>query len=787
MRLILLFTLLYASLFALEITISKGADKEEHYSVLNLANSDAFLCEPKKDQFGVIKKVLCTFKKIPQNQLKPLQTQFFTIKTKIYKKNFFLIISTPYQLYIRPIIFDLTQDSTIFTPKTQIAKKWVIVSFSKKLPYIQEQSQNEMALNMPFVMEDEMLPYVGGLDLKGNPVHIQESEDVKAFVEVKNLFKDKKYDDCIERVNEVLQYYPKTLFASELLYYKIKSFYRLKNYEAVLELSKEYLHNFSSDENVPEILMMVAVSYYKIGLFSDAEYFFDRLFTEHADSIYAKWGYIYKGDMAFDGGETKKAQKFYRIALTQTKNLEIAATAAFKLAKLYVADGKFQKAKEYINKILKAKPDFFYEHYNQAKEMMFDLSENKEYLEAAKIDEAILQKLPKRHDDYESNLRYLGIWYAKAGEKKRAIAALDRYLKEFQDGDFVEEVQKARDNLFFDQNKKLSTKELLKRYDALIQEYGNDVIGQKALYEKAKLMLKQKMYSDILQIKDQIKALDSELFSDKDEIIQKAILGLMQNALENKQCQVVLDISHENNVTLSSRWDDGLFECFMKAANYQKAKAIASKYLRSNDLELKKKWLYRYAKIDFATGNYTEAISVAKDLLALIDNIQKSPYKDIYRVLFDSYERVGNFDGMIQSIAKIEQLFGLDYKDIDRYVDMINVGVAKKDDTIIIKYGKKLYDLQQRLNSHAQSPFVEFALYQAYMNKEEYKKALEVISSLDSVALQPEQRARQKYLKGAVLEKLWRDSEAKKAYKEAIKADPNSSWANLAKSALELE
>jgi hypothetical protein len=36
-----------------------------------------------------------------------------------------------------------------------------------------------------------------------------------------------------------------------------------------------------------------------------------------------------------------------------------------------------------------------------------------------------------------------------------------------------------------------------------------------------------------------------------------------------------------------------------------------------------------------------------------------------------------------------------------------------------------------------------------------------------------------------VLNKLWRDSEATQAYKEAIAADPNSAWAKLAKSALE--
>jgi hypothetical protein len=49
--------------------------------------------------------------------------------------------------------------------------------------------------------------------------------------------------------------------------------------------------------------------------------------------------------------------------------------------------------------------------------------------------------------------------------------------------------------------------------------------------------------------------------------------------------------------------------------------------------------------------------------------------------------------------------------------------------------------------------------------------------------LKKNQRARQKYLLGSVLAKLWKDAEADKAYQEAIDADPASAWAGLAKSA----
>ncbi len=787
MRILLLFALVLFSLklFGLEITISKGLEDKKPYSVINIDNPETFLCEAQKDKFGDFKELICTFSKVPKTPIKPLENEFFHIEAKTIKSNFFLIIKAKHKLYYKPIIFDLVKDTETFDPKTNVSKRWVVVGYVDELPFIKQNPYNEMAISFPFFMDNEPLPYIGGLDLKGNPVHIKNSEDVKAYVSVKELFKLAKYDNCIDRADEVLQFYPDTLFKSELIFYKIKSLFKLRMYEAVIELAKHFLHEFSSDENVPEVLSLTAVSYYKNGQYTDADYFFDRLFNEHAMSVYSKWGLIYKGDMAVDSGEDKKARKYFKRALLETREMDIAATAAFKIAKLNVREGKYEQAKKYIDKILKAKEEFFFKHYEEAKELMMALAESEHYLEAANIDEAILKFMNKRHEDYENNLRLLGIWLSKTPQKQRAVAALERYIKEFNDGLYIEEVEKIRDGLFFGIKEK-DTKKLLAKYDKLIQTYGNDPIGQKALYEKAKLMLEKKMYSDILQIKEQILALDAEMYPDKEKIIKQAALGLMENALEARECQLVLDIQKDYNITVSSKWDEGLFECFIKAADYQKAKTIAKRNLKTKNIQEKQKWLYKYAKVDFDTANYSEAIEAANDLIALSDDIDKTPYNDIYRTLFDAYDRLGNFDGMVQSIEKIEELFGLSYKDIDRYVDMINVGVAKKDDNIIIKYGKKLYDLQRRLGSHAQSPFVEFALYQAYMNKQQYEKALEVIASLDDVQLSPKERSRQQYLKGAVLDKLWRDKEAIRAYKASIEADKNSAWAKLAQNALEL-
>lgn len=742
------------------------------------------MCHDELDKFGEIKKVICSFPKKPLKTIKPIQTPFFDISTKMYKNTFFLIINPVYKIKSYPIVFDLVKDKAVFDVKTEFSSKWMILGYIKEIPVIKKDKKNEFSINFPFYQDDE-LPYVGGLDIKGNPIELKDTDDVSLFIKIKKLYKQGKYDDCIDSADEILESYPNTIFKSELLYYKIKSYFKLRSYEDVIDLSKEFLKNFSSDNNIPEIVMMIAYGYYKNGMYSDADYFFDRLFNEHADSRYAKLGYIYKGDMLSAGGEDKKAKKFYKKALYSAKDVDIASLAAFKLAQINILNGKYKKAKEYIEKILKADKGFLYSHYTDTKDIMQSFVDNKMYKIAAEMALAVLDDMPKHHDDYEILLKNAGIWLAKTDEKKEALKILQRYIKEFNDGFFISDVEKTRDELFFATNKDTNTSDLLEKYNKLIEEYGDKPIGQKALYEKAKLMLKEKMYSDILQIKDDILNLDDD-YKDKEEIVKDAAYGLMKDSLKAKQCDIVLDIQKDYNITVEEKFDDGLYECFYMANDFEKAKNIVLKHIDTKDIASKREWLYKLLKVDFMLHRYKDVIDESKDLISLIDNIQNSAYKDVYRYMFDSYGMLKDYDGMLDTITKIENIFGVDPKDIDRYVDMINLGVAKNDDNIIIKYAKKLYDLQNKINSYAQSPFVEFALYQAYMNKERYNEAYQVIKSLDKLKLKNNVRARQKYLLGEVLTKLWRDEEAKKAYKEAIKADPKSSWASLAKTALNL-
>ena len=781
---ILLFLLFTSSLFALEISLNSAKENHQKFSTLHISDDKQFVCQAIKNDFEITTKIVCAFSNKPAKSIKKLQNDFFKINTLVKKGTFFLVITPFHKIKLMPVIFDLTKDETIYQPDVSISKHWMIIGYSDKLPLINEKPKPDIAINFPYYSSKDKLPYVGGLDIKGNPVYIKKVDDVADYLKIKKFYKDGNYQYSLELIDEVLDAYPDTLFKAELLYYKIKVNAQLKKYDNLLDISKVYLREYSSDENIPEVLSLTANAYSKDGLNTDADYFFDRLFSEHQDSIYAQWGYIYLGEMLEGSGGTTKAVNFYKKALRETQEIDIAVDAAYHLAKIKITDS-LDESEKYIMQIKHAKPSFFKNDFKTSTDMMYMFADGTKYQAASTIAKAIIDEMNKQDDEREVLMQYRALWMAKTENKAEALSAISDYITNYPDGIFLDEIQMAKDELFFDTSD-LNNSAKLAEYDKLISEYMNDSIGDRAVYEKAKLLLENNMFRDVLDSQNQLVNLDQEVYQDVNSIINNAAIGVMKSSLENRECQEVLNISNDYNITLSNRWDDGIYECSMMGGDYQLAKKVASKNLKSKSLDERKKWLYRYIKIDFAIGNYSDVVDASKDLIALIEDVKTSQYKDVYRYLFDTYQRLEKSDEMISAIIEVQKIFGLDYKDIDRYASVMSIGSDKKDDNIVIEYGSEVMKIQNSSSSNPQSPFVEFTLYQSYINKKDFNSALEVIKSLDSVEIKKSDRSRQKYLLGTVYSKLWRDEEAIKAYQESIDADSTSAWAQLARGAKDI-
>lgn len=780
---ILLFLL--SDFFALEISMQSAKESNIPYSTLNISNKDKFLCQETKDDFENVTQIVCAFAKEPSQEFKKINNNFFEVTTQKKDKTFFLIVKPLKKIKLYPIIFDLKKEQTVFDARVDLSNKWMIVGYSEKIPFLKESKTPQYAINFPFTADKDRLPSVGSLDFKGNPVHIKKVGDVTEYIRIIKSYNEKSYDTTLYLVDDVIKEYPNSLFMAELLFYKIKVLDKLEKYEDLIPVANKYLKEFSSDDNVAEVLSLIAKAYGKTGLGTDAEYFYDRLFDEHGDSVYAKWGLVYMAEYLEASGGYTKARELYKRAIDETKDIDVALSAGFKLAKNLMGNSNYKEASEYVKKIVGAKPEFFYQNKENAINMMDAYADAEHYTTASIIAKALLQQMDKNDEFYEKVLRGCAIWLSKSDDKKSSLEYLNRYMDEFSDGRYINEIKVAKDGMFFEADDENQTQKL-QRYDSLIAEYKDDTIGAKALYEKAKLLNKMAKYEEVLMLEKNLLALDEAIYTDMANILKEAAIGSMNNALDKKECSSVLTIASKHNVELSKEWHEGVYECAMKGADFALAKKIASDNIKSKDINERKKWLYRFIKVDFATGNYSNVLEASKELITLIKEDKDSPYKDIYRYIFDTYQRVENPIKMVESIGDVIRVFNDDYKDVDRYMAVMSIGNTKKDSNLVIEYGKKVLQIEKNSTQKTNSPSVEFMLYDAYIDKKSYKEAMEVIKSLDKVELKNNDRARQKYLLGNALAKLWRDNEAKSAYEEAVKADPTSAWAKLAKNAKDI-
>ncbi len=781
--LLLFLTPLYLN--ALEISFQAGKENFSKYTLLHVKASSPFICEPQVDDFNNITKVICAFSKKPDQSLKPLNDDFFKVISEVKKGTFFLIITPVHKMKLLPDVVNVASEDTFFQSKVRLSKSWVMIGYKEKFTLLADKKSSEKNLNLPVTFPKYEPLYVGSLDIAGKPVHIRQAGDVSGYLKAKKSFESKDYAATVQAIDEIVKSFPDSIFMSELLYYKIKALSKLKKYDEVTALSKVYLRSYASDENVPEVLSLTAMGYSQQHQKSDADYFYDRLFSEHSDSVFSKKGLIYKGDQLLEAGDSKKGIEYYQRALNETNDIDTAATASQKIANYYLNGTSAKKAQNYVDKILQADPAYFLKDTDDSLKFASALAEKGMFLEASKISQILLAPVTKKDANYEQLLKNSGVWLAKTAEKAEAMKLLNRYIKEFPHGTFIDEVKTTKDSLFFDVNDGNISANLA-NYDKLIQNYKNDSIGQKALYKKAQLLLQGQKYTEVLALKTPLKALDKKIYPNVDDMINQSASALIKSKLKEGKCSEVVSISSEYNIKLASDFDDDLYNCYMKIPQLTLAKNMAAANINTKILTQRIKWMYRYAHVNFQTGDYNNAIKMGNDVITLIGKDKKSPYIDIYRTLFDAYQRVNDDNKMISMMTKVVDAFGENFKDIERYTQMMGLGARMKDDNIIITYGEKVMNLQRKTSTYTQSPYAEFATYQAYMNKGNSTKALDILYSLDKRALSKEQRARQKYLLGSLLQKKGKNSEAKAQFKKSVEASKESPWAKLAADAMKL-
>jgi tetratricopeptide (TPR) repeat protein len=775
--------LLSSSLFSLELSVQTGEENQDEFSILHLKDNERFLCQAERDDLDVVTSVICAFNKRPIQPFSNVDNSFFSISSKVQKEMFFIIIKPHKKVELKAIHYDLLHDNELYQVEDDYASHWNIIAYKNTPPFLTQEKKSNSSINFPVPFKQAEFPYVGGLDILGNPIHMTRVKDVSDYLAIKKNFQLKRYDLVLEMIDDVLKEYPDTIFKNELMLYQIRAYHEKAEAESLIQVSKQFIREYSSDVNMAEVLADTANAYSDIALYTDADYFFDRLFDEHKESRYNDLGLIYKAKQLQNAGNTKKALEYYDRALKQTKELEIAARAAYEMVLIEMERAHAKNSVKYLKMILDAQADYFASRKVESIDLAMKYAALNDYQSAADIAGALLKTMSKSDDEYETLLKNRALWLSETEHKEEALDLFNSYIEQFKYGEYLEEVKEKKDALFFDVSDENTTQKL-EYFDILMNKYAGDTIAKRALYEKAKLLYELKSYNDVLNLEHDLRGLDPTLYEETESLIDKSALGLMEASLAAKQCVKVVDLSKNYDINLSMKWDEDLYSCYIDAGDFDKAKNMAQVHIKSKNYDERMAWLERYIYIDFELGNYTEVIDAAKELIALRGDDKKNI--KTYRLLFDASQRLGESNTMINAIQQIEASEGLIYSDIERYTQMVTLAQNIKDDVMLRTYAQKVIQLQDQANSYTQSPYIEFTLTQALLQGGNDLDALKVLASLDDRNLSGQKRSRQKYLMGTLFQKTGDNKKGKTAYEASIAADQNSSWANLAKDALKL-
>ncbi|MBP1681788.1 MAG: PflA domain protein [Proteobacteria bacterium] len=796
MKSILIFLLASVQLLALEIVLNSGKESKVNYAILHVMDAKPFLCQTIPDALDK-KHYIC---KIDRPINKPIESKKMKLaELDFYEKEgvFYVTIDPKVDSKLIPVEESLFLNSEILTkPKEKLYSHWTILLQEK--PLYEENSVRD-GLDFPVDFPKYQKPYIGALDLNGAPISYAQSKDIQLYLDVKQAYENGYYDSVVKDVKRILTLFPNSIFRSELELYQMRAMDKILsakgedktdnlafNDNDIVNVGKRWTKEFASDENIPEVLMLMTKSYIKIGSKSDANYFIDILVSEHPDSLFTKRAILLYADNLFLKKEKDKAMKLYLDVLYSAQDLDIASEAAIRLSDHQMDAGKMKEAKEYLLKVLNVNAQFLLKDKEASYKLARRLFEHRLYDVAAKITDLLLENTPKKADNRELLLKESGDWHAKANEVEAAHTRYQEYLADYKNsGEYVQEVNESLDELFFKRSENNETK-LANYYDKLIEKYSNE-IGQKALLEKAKLFLKQQRYEEVLGLQKELGKLPDRFEIKPEELIYEAAKALALQNLQKDECQNVVSMIEEYKLHIDEpEHEEKLFKCFMRVSRYERAQEISSGHLKDSSLESRYKWAQKEVQALFMMGKYKEALAFKEDLKTLSFSLREKIGLETIRDLFFSLVKLKNLEGAASLCESIKILYPDESTNLDIYYEIVKMAGDAKNDLLLVTYAQATIEMQTKFKSTALTPVVEFSYIDALKRLGRDEEALRIAESLLPLSLGNRDKIRLYYQAGELSLKLKESVKAKEYFTQCIAINDNSSWKSICQQNLDL-
>ena len=796
MKYILIFLLASVQLLALDIIFNSGKESKTNYAILHVIDAKPFFCQTIPDVLDK-KHYIC---KISRPINKPIESKKMKLaELDFYEKEgeFYITIDPKVDSKLIPVEESLYATTEILSkPKEKLYTHWTILLQEKPL---YEQKEVVDGLDFPVEFPKYQKPYIGALDLNGAPISYAQSKDIQLYLDIKQAYESGDYDGVVKDVKRVLTLFPNSIFRSELELYQMRSMDKVLSAKGedktdalsftetdIINVAKRWSKEFASDENIPEVLMLMTKAYLKTNSKSDANYALDILVAEHPDSPFTKRAILLYADNLFLKKEKDKAMKLYLDVLYSAQDLDIASEAAIRLSDHQMDAGKLKEAKEYLLQVLNVNAQFLLKDKEASYKLARRLFEHRLYDVAAKITDLLLENTPKKTENRELLLKESGDWHAKANEVDVAHARYQEYLSDYKNsGEYVQEVTESLDELFFKLNENNETK-LANYYDKLIETYNNE-IGQKALLEKAKLLLKQKRYDEVLKLQKDLEKVPDRYEIKSEELIYEAAKLFALQELQKDACQNTVGLIEAYKLHMSEpEYEEKLFQCFMRVSRYDRAKEISDTHLKDAQLSSRYAWSQKQVQVLFKMGKYQDALAFKEDLKTLSFSLREKIGLETIRDLFFSLVKLKNLEGAASLSESIKILYPDEASNLDIYYEIVKMASDAKNDLLLVTYAQTSLEMQKKFNSHALSPALEFSYMDALKRLGRDEDALKVAESLFPQSLGAKDKIRLFYQAGELSLKLKEDAKAKEYFTKCVSINDTSSWKSICQQNLDL-
>lgn len=778
MRIIFLILLGLNGLFAFELTLNTGRENNQAFAVLHAQNDKEFTCKQVFDDQKFHYE--CDILGIVNNKLQDQNLSYFDLKFLQQEKSIKMYIFPKIESRMYNFAQNIYADKRLSSANSSNSTAFTFI-FANDLARIKKYNGLDFDIDFPH----ESLPYVGALDLNSAPVIIPQSADINTYLRIKDEFEKQNYSQVEIDTKNAIDRYKNSIFMNEFMLYKLRAQTQLYTQnpdsrnqqvlEQMIQDAKTWMRTFTSDKNFPEVLHIMLKTYIALSQSTDVDYILSILNKELPNNYYTELSRLDYADYIYDLNEQNRAKDIYENTYLNTKNLDLAARAAISLAKIALIQGQKEQAKNYINTLFDANPNYIGKDITRSLELAKLFYQNNEFNISSLLYQKIFNNMSKIDSRYESTLKDLALALSKSSKPSQAKPYLDLYMNNYLYGAYVNEIKKAADEVFFDLGDNNSTL-LHARYKELMQNYKDkdEKIVNRALDEDIKLFYKENNLSAVLAYKNQI---ESSKLPNATKLLEQSAIKTLDSLINNDNCIDAVKIYEEfNTYEIGQKVEDKkrMLACLVRTSQIDDALVYINKNYNEDSIY----YGLQKAQIDFDNKKYQETIEIANNIINT--RILKSDDENFkaYYLRFLSYLRLDDYNNAIKTL-KILETFPMNFTMVEGYNSLVIYANEHNMQTTILTYAPKAIDYQNLEGVNLFSPNLEFTYLDALAKTRQGNEALDVLKDLLKLKLTASDKARALYIQSEIYANMQNINAQKESLKQCLDINTTSSWQDL--------